>query len=344
MLQPATLLPVNGRVEQPNLEDAHVQLEDFTQVDHSYCRSTVESNTCDVGTQCSKKLFYKDLLRTDALCDLHTGLPCTTFHLLAEKLLPFYSGSLKLDPTDQLLMTLMKLRLNLPQEYLADKFSVCQSSVRSIFVYWIDLMETHMRSFVPWLRKEMVVKKMPRCFKEHYPGTTCIIDYSEIQLLNPRILDPREQSYSLYYGQNTIKFMVAIAPCGLITFISPVYGGRCSDKFIISDSGFLEYLHSGDEVMVDRGFMIRDVLNERGVKLTIPPCTKRDFQLLENSSCSRNLAEVRIHMERVICRLKRFKVLSETMPVSLIPMMDKTLGICAALCNLQGDTVHEASE
>jgi len=123
-----------------------------------------------------------------------------------------------------------------------------------------------------------------------------------------------------------------------------MYGGRCSDKFIISDSGFLEHLHSGDEVMVGRGFMIRDVLNERGVKLTVPPCTKRDFQLLENSSCSRNFAEVRIHMERVICRLKGFKILSETTPVSLIPMMDKILGICAALCNLQGDTIHEASE
>ncbi|XP_077091697.1 E3 ubiquitin-protein ligase TRIM35-like [Siphateles boraxobius] len=45
--------------------------------------------------------------------------------------------------------------------------------------------------------------------------------------------------------------------------IYPAYGDRCSDKFITQESGFLEYLHPGDEVMADRGFTIRDLLFER---------------------------------------------------------------------------------
>ncbi len=150
--------------------------------DHSYCLMPLRSTTCDKGTPCCKEPLYKDLLRTDALCHLHTGLPLSTFHLLTQNLLPLYSGSFQLDPIDQRLMTLMKLKLNLLQEYLAEKFSVCQSSVSRILVCWIDLMENHMRSHIPWLHKETVVDTMPQCFKEHYAGTPCIIDCLEISL------------------------------------------------------------------------------------------------------------------------------------------------------------------
>jgi len=42
------------------------------------------------------------------------------------------------------------------------------------------------------------------------------------------------------------------------------------DKFIMCDSGILENLKPGDEVMADRGFLIRDLLYERQVNLIIP--------------------------------------------------------------------------
>ena len=53
-------------------------------------------------------------------------------------------------------------------------------------------------------------------------------------------------------------------------FISAAYGGRCSDKFITMDSGILDYLIPGDEVMADRGFTINSLLFERNVKLVMP--------------------------------------------------------------------------
>uniref|UniRef100_A0AAV2MQM7 DDE Tnp4 domain-containing protein n=1 Tax=Knipowitschia caucasica TaxID=637954 RepID=A0AAV2MQM7_KNICA len=48
-------------------------------------------------------------------------------------------------------------------------------------------------------------------------------------------------------------------------FISEGYAGRSSDKYITMNSGFLEALRPGDEVMADRGFTIRDLLHERRV-------------------------------------------------------------------------------
>jgi hypothetical protein len=57
-------------------------------------------------------------------------------------------------------------------------------------------------------------------------------------------------------------------PLHLVIFISSAYEGRCSDKYVTSDSGFLEYLCPGDEVNADC-----DLLHER--KVTIPAFTKR---------------------------------------------------------------------
>lgn len=150
------------------------------------------------------------------------------------------------------------------------------------------------------------------------------------------------QGLNHYYACNTIKYLVAIAPCGLVMFISAAYGGRCSDKFITCDFGILEYFKLGDAVMVDRGFLIRDLLNERQVNLIIPHFANKTQLTEEKVTCSRRIANVRIHDERAIRRLKVYKVLSQTLPITLMPKIDKILCICAALLNLHGDLICEA--
>ena len=139
-----------------------------------------------------------------------------------------------------------------------------------------------------------------------------------------------------------MKYLVAVAPCGLVMFISAAYGGRCSDKFITCDSGILDYLRPGDEVMVDHGFMIRDLLFDRKVNLVIPYFTTKGAQLTEvKVTRSRRIANVRIHVERAIRRLKVYKVLSQTFLISLTAKADKILRICAALVNQHGDLIRD---
>ena len=88
-------------------------------------------------------------------------------------------------------------------------------------------------------------------------------------------------------------------------FISSGYGGRASDKFITMNSGILDYLRPGDEVMADRGFLIRDLLFERRVKLVLPAFTRGGSQLTEEQvTATRRIANVRIHVERAIRRLR----------------------------------------
>ncbi|XP_062336453.1 uncharacterized protein si:dkey-56d12.4 [Osmerus eperlanus] len=295
---------------------------------------------CNQATQCSgPPELHRQLLRTDRLSLLYTGLPLDAFSFLANQLTKDYKNSFQLDAHDQVLMTLMKLRLNLLQDDLAERFHVSQSQVSKITSVWYDIMEEKMRSYIPWLPRETIQATMPQCFKEHYQTTTCVIDCSETPLQKPHNLDSRGESYSHYYGQNTIKYLVAIAPSGLIMFVSAAYGGRCSDKFITSNSGFLEYLRPGDVVMADRGFVISDLLHERKVKLILPAFTKKGMPLSEEDTTNtRRIANVRVHVERVIRRIKN---LSQIIPVNLAHKFDKILRICAALSNLRGDIIHE---
>lgn len=338
----------DDNIHMPPRCDAETQWEDPSVSEHSYAsRSSLHLKplTSEAETQCGSAPLYTTLLRTDNLCQLYTGLSLEAFYSVAEHLTEEYHNSFQLHPWDQLLMTMMKLRLNLLQGDLAERFGVSQTIVSKVIACWLDLMEENMRCYIPWLPRETIQETMPQCFKEHFPKTTCVIDCSETPLQKPRNLDSRGESYSHYYGQNTIKYLVSIAPCGLIMFISAAYGGRCSDKFITLNSGFLEYLHPGDEVMADRGFTIEDLLYERKVKLTIPAFTKRGMQLSEEDTTStRRIANVRVHVERVIRRLKNFKILSQTFPITLTPKADKILRICAALCNLRGDIISEVEE
>ena len=150
---------------------------------------------------------------------------------------------------------------------------------------------------------------------------------------------------SVSINHATLKYLVAVAPNGLIMFISDAYAGRSSDKFITMDSGFLDYLRAGDEVMADRGFTIRDLLNERKVSLNIPAFTKRRNQLTnEEITRTRRVANVRIHVERAIQRLKVFKILSQTVPISMARKLDNILSICGGLVNLRSPLIRMPRE
>ncbi|CAM4548289.1 unnamed protein product [Leuciscus chuanchicus] len=216
----------------PQTCDAETQWEDPSVSDHNYTpksKFNVKPSTSEMGTQCIEPVpLYITLLRNDHLCQLYTGFTLDAFHSVAEHLTPSYTNSFQLHTWDQLLITLMKLRLNLLQGDLAERFGVSQSIVSKVISCWLDIMEEKMRCYIPWLPRETIQATMPQCFREKFPNTTCVIDCSETPLQKPRNLDSRGEFYSHYYGQNTIKYLVSIAPCGLIMFISPAYGGRSS--------------------------------------------------------------------------------------------------------------------
>ena len=99
--------------------------------------------------------------------------------------------------------------------------------------------------------------------------------------------------------------------------------------------------------MADRGFLIRDLLLERHAKLIIPPFTQKcatgkGKRLSANDVIkTRNIARLRMHVERAIGRIKNFHILSNNMPLNLKPIANQMLVVCAFLCNMQGPLVKK---
>ena len=125
-----------------------------------------------------------------------------------------------------------------------------------------------------------------------------------------------------------------------MSFISKGWGGRTSDKHITRESGFYEKLLPGDCVLADRGFNIKEDLAAIGATLKIPSFTKGNKQLPgAEVDTSRQLSNVRIHVERVIGRLKKFRLLQKTIPITQVKLLDDMVVIIAALVNLNKSVV-----
>jgi hypothetical protein len=159
------------------------------------------------------------------------------------------------------------------------------------------------------------------------------MDCTEIYIDRPGNLTARASTWSNYKQNNTLKLLIAINPCGAITFISRAFGGRVSDKVVTQRSGFLDLMEHSDVVLADRGFLIRDELACRAATLKIPAFTRGKTQLSQEDI--EKLARVRIHVERAIGRIKTFRILSSVMPMNMVPHIDSVMAIVAAICNVQ---------
>lgn len=201
----------------------------------------------------------------------------------------------------------IKLRLNVPQQDLAYRFYVSRTIVRRILVAWLTVMDICLSPLIVWPSREALQRSMPSCFIDSFGlRTSVIIDCFEIFIDRPSNLHARAQTFSNYKHHNTVKVLIGITPQGAISYVSEAWGGRTSDKFLTENCGFLENLLPGDLVLADRGFTIQEQIWFKHADLNIPAFTKGKNQLdpyeIEKT---RKIANVRIHVERVIGSLRQ---------------------------------------
>ena len=83
------------------------------------------------------------------------------------------------------------------------------------------------------------------------------------------------------------------------------------------ESDFLDLLTFGDSILAERGLVTAEEVATKGAALAIPSFTWGKSQMqAKDVDESRKIAHVRIHVERVIGPLKKFKILNSTIPIT----------------------------
>lgn len=251
-------------------------------------------------------MFTEEALQgKDDKVSFYTGLPSYLALLAVYQLVSSHVAHSSLNVLgkfQEMMIFFIRLRLNCPEQDLAYRFGISQSTVSRVWTKWLDVFSCRMKPLIRWPSKEEVVKTMPMAFIENFQSKVrVILDCFEVFIDRPTSLVVRAATWSHYKHHNTVKFMIGISPQGSVIFLSKAYGGRASDKSITERSGVLRLLEHGDVVLADRGFLIGESVGLCSATLHIPPFTKgRDQLCSAEVESTRQLANVRIHVERVI--------------------------------------------
>ena len=100
-------------------------------------------------------------------------------------------------------------------------------------------------------------------------------------------------------------------------------------------SGILEAIRPGDCVMADKGFNIQDLLAIRDARLIAPPIMAKNNVSAYASTATRRIATGRVHVERIIRKLKCYRILQGVIPLTVKGYVTSIVKVCAALVNLQ---------
>ncbi|XP_065677382.1 uncharacterized protein LOC100200518 [Hydra vulgaris] len=323
---------------------------------------TLENKHCDKSIQCNepirRSIIFADLTR-DSDVQFFTGLAnSNAFEMLFSYLqrkgnvMHYWKGSKNTNKNlssprnlktitlksltlqQEFLLVMMRLRLGLLTEDLAHRFMISISVVSSVFITWIKLLSLELKWLIHFPDRNNIKRNLPTMFRKYYPKCSIIIDCSELFIETPSSLDTAASCWSNYKHHYTVKYLVGITPNGAISFLSNCYGGRASDVFIVKDCGILKFLQPGDQVIADRGFKIKELLAFYQCNLAIPPSKRTNLQMTSNDVRETSkIANVRIYVEQAIGRMKNFRILKNELPVTLLPLCDNIITVCAVLTN-----------
>ncbi len=222
---------------------------------------------------------------------------------------------------------------------LCDWFGISCATGSSIFITWILFLEKELNFLIKFATlSDMEGIDRPKCYRD-VKNLRAIIDCTEFHIEKPSRPSSQHNTYSQYKSGNTFKLLISQSPICHINFVSNVFSGSISDKEIVQKSGILKLLEEGDVVMADKGFNIQDLLAIHGVRLSAPPIMRKNNVSAFASTLTRRIANKRIHIERMICKLKGFKILGRFIPLTFKGYIGSIVKVIASLVNLQPSVI-----
>ncbi|XP_046976563.1 uncharacterized protein LOC124542681 isoform X1 [Vanessa cardui] len=246
-------------------------------------------------------------------------------------------------PTEHIMLILKKIRLDNKFQELADDFAMVPSYASKIFLKNVPTLASVLRPFIVKINKESNIKTLPMAFRHKYYNVSCIIDCLEIEVQKPSKSVNQALTWSDYKKTNIIKYLISCTPNGLVNYVSPGFGGRTTDTCLVESCDFVHTLEKGMCIMADRGFKhVEQFLLKSGVQLVRPPSVQSGVKLSKlEAKLTKQIASLRIHVERVIRRLREFNMLKPyaCVNINFLKILDDIVTIACALINLQDSLI-----
>lgn len=286
---------------------------------------------------------FKSISNDQQLLDLG-GVSFENFEFLLKRLKDNTTEKCRISAKNRLLIFLVKMKTGLSFSAISVLFSVHRSTISRIFYSTLQVLACATSNIVFWPDKDVVQGTMPKCFYPNFADTRVIIDCTELRIEVPASVDNRVYTYSHYKKGFTAKLLIGITPSGFISFKSKVAGGRKSDSQMTIESGLVDLLEDGDVVLADKGFPdIRRTIDKAGkqVVLIMPPfLEKKDEFTKKETEETYHIAKVRIHIERIMQRLRTYQILNK-IPENLFSCIDDIVHMCCVLVNLQPPIISD---
>ncbi|XP_044591992.1 uncharacterized protein LOC123270120 [Cotesia glomerata] len=262
--------------------------------------NNIDTNTNNHTSNRSGFYGYSSIKEASELNDLG-GVKLETFQLLLKIMKrKKVDDRTKISLEDQLFIFLMKMRCGLTFTSMAVLFNLHRTTISKVFYDTLMYLAGACKEFLIWPSKETIQARF------------------------------------------RIKILVCCTPSGYISYVSRSYGGRATDCQITSMCGFLDLLETGDQVLADKGFpQVKTQLDEsgRGVLIIMPPFLHDTFSE-EQVEETYKVASVRIHIERVIQRIRTYKIVDK-FTIEMLPYCDAIIFMCCVLVNLQSPILKD---
>ncbi|KAJ8334017.1 hypothetical protein SKAU_G00413360 [Synaphobranchus kaupii] len=222
---------------------------------------------------------------------------------------------------------------------LAHRFNIHQSTVSRIITTWVNFLYTVLGAVGIWLSEETVKAHLPDVF-QNYSDTQVVLDCTELRCQTPNSLLLQSEVFSSYKSHCTFKGLIGMAPHGAITFVSALYAGSISDKEILKQSGIVSLLKPTMAIMVDKGFLVEDCVP---CKIYMPAFLSKRAQLsAPEVRETQSIARLRVHVKRLIRRVKEHKIFSTVIPLSLTGSINQLYTVACLLVNYQNGPIVKA--
>ncbi|XP_047242653.1 uncharacterized protein LOC124881164 [Girardinichthys multiradiatus] len=241
----------------------------------------LRTEICKLKGEVDSLTFSKESFQgKDEKVNKLTGLPSYCKLIVVFSFIsPLLNVKSCLSPFQQFLLTLKRLRMNLPLFFLGHCFHTSTSTASRVFNNTLNVMYFRLCNIIRWPSRDQILISLPMCYRKNFKNCTSIIDCFEIFIERPKEMRARAQTYLQYKHHNTVKYLISITLQGVISFVSKGWGGRTSDKYVTEHSGYHELLSHGDVVLADRGFNVADSVGLVNAQLKIPAFTKGKAQL-----------------------------------------------------------------